>query len=100
MGICVKTARHHGVSSGGAARRLTVVSKQGLGGALGVRAGGLRAAPAGETNAAVGPAVTLTPGGGVAPVYAPLHDTERNTAALMSSASRCFRPCGVLVAHK
>lgn len=51
---------------------LTVVSEQGLGRTLWIRAGGLRAAPAGKTNAAVGTAVTLTPHSHVAPIYAPL----------------------------
>lgn len=51
---------------------LTVVSEQGLGRTLRVWAGGLRAAPAGETNATVGTAVTLTPHGHVAPIYTPL----------------------------
>lgn len=51
---------------------LTVVSKQGLGRTLRVRAGGLRAAPAGETNATVGTAVTLTPHSHVAPINTPL----------------------------
>lgn len=39
---------------------LTIVSEEGLGGTLRVRAGGLRAAPASETNATVGATVTLT----------------------------------------
>lgn len=51
---------------------LTVVSQQGLGRTLRVWAGGLCAAPAGETNATVGTAVTLTPHGHVAPIYTPL----------------------------
>lgn len=51
---------------------LTVVSQQGLGGTLRVGAGGLRASPAGEANATVGAAVTLTPHSHVAPIYTPL----------------------------
>lgn len=51
---------------------LTVVSQQGLDRTLRVGAGGLRASPAGVTNAAVGAAVTLTPHSHVAAVYTPL----------------------------
>ena len=50
----------------------TVVSEQGLGRALRVRAGGLHAAPAVEADAAVGAAVALVPGAGVAAVHAAL----------------------------
>lgn len=69
---------------------LTIVSKQGLGRTLRVRAGGLCAAPTGETNATVGTAVTLTPHSHVAPIYTPLtqkhkhHDVKLITLPLAS----------------
>ncbi|TNN74568.1 hypothetical protein EYF80_015115 [Liparis tanakae] len=56
----------------GAAERLTVVTEQGLDRTLRFGAGGLRAPSACETNATVGSAVTLTPHGHVAAVYAAL----------------------------
>lgn len=56
---------------------LTVVSQQGLGRTLGVWAGGLCAAPTGETNATISTAVTLTPHGHVAPIYTPLEPQKQ-----------------------
>lgn len=51
---------------------LTVVSQKGLGRALRVRAGGLCASPAVETDATVGATVTLTPYSYVASIYTSL----------------------------
>lgn len=67
---------------------LTVVSEQGLGRTLRVWAGGLRAAPTGETNATVGTAVTLTPHCHVASIYTPLPPQKH--AIFISSLSHCF----------
>ena len=58
---------------------LTVVSEQGLSRTLRVWACGLRAAPAGETNATVGAAVTLTPHGHVASIYTPLQPQKHRS---------------------
>ena len=64
---------------------LTVVSQQGLSRTLRIWAGCLCAASAGETNAAVGAAVTLTPHRHVAPIYTPLMPQKHSNLEVQST---------------